>query len=82
MAIGVTLRSPFGRLVVSMISVGGKDVRDQVDVLAAGVAGTASMPRLAVILPNSSKAAEFISSCIAFGWSGMSTLLCPFRVLN
>ena len=32
----------------------------------AGVAGTASSPRLAVIRPNSSKAAEFISSWSAW----------------
>ena len=45
------------------------------------MAGTASTPRLAVILPNSSNEAEFISSCIAFGCSGIDSLL-PFSVSN
>ena len=45
----------------------------------AGVAGTASSPRLDVIRPNSSKAAEFISSWSAFG--SILTLSClPLRV--
>ena len=49
----------------------------------AGVAGTASRPRLAVILPNSSKAAAFISSWIALGSSVMPSLAVgACRVLN
>ena len=46
---------------------------------AAGVAGTCSSPRLDVIRPYSSKAAEFISSCDAFG--SILTFTCgPLRV--
>ncbi len=49
----------------------------------AGVAGTASRPRLAVMRPNSSKAAEFISSCSAFGSIlDLELRVRPFRLSN
>ena len=41
------------------------------------------MPRLAVMRPNSSNVAEFISSWMAFGSSGISVLVFgDFSVLN
>ena len=54
-----------------MSSVGGFTYGYSVTFCSAGVGGCASTPRFACILPNSSKVVEFISSWMAFGWSGI-----------
>jgi hypothetical protein len=73
--------SAVGSPVASINSVDGFTYGYKMMFCRSGFAPGASRPRLACILPNSSNAVAFISSCIPLGWKGISAFPFPGRNL-